>query len=153
METPRYTNLLAAFRSAIDGIDRFDEDVAAGQLAKRALRKLRRAAAIPADAADEELHKLRIRAKRARYAAELAALGGGKAPARSVEAFKKLQDVIGEHQDAVVAEAKLRSVATAGSAVAAGRLIEREHARRTARRSEYRDAVETALKRGGKAFG
>jgi len=152
METPRYTNLLAAFRSAIDGIDRFDEDVAAGQLAKRALRKLRRAAAIPADAADEELHKLRIRAKRARYAAELAALGGGKAPARSVEAFKKLQDVIGEHQDAVVAEEQLRRVALPETHVAAGRLIERERRRKLEMRARYPKALRAALRKGKKAF-
>jgi CHAD domain-containing protein len=114
------------------------------------MKQLRRASdGLPADPSDEELHAVRIRAKRARYAAELA---GGKKLKPAIAALKRVQDVIGEHQDAVVAETKLRAVATAGSAVAAGRLIERERARRAARRAEYAEALEAALRRG-KALG
>jgi CHAD domain-containing protein len=60
--------------------------------------------ALEPDSGDSELHAARIRAKRARYAAELAAPELGDAGARFVDAAKTLQDVLGEHQDSVVAE-------------------------------------------------
>ena len=88
----------------------------------------------------DEARALRRRARRRQGSDEVLA------------ALKRVQDVIGEHQDAVVAEERLRAVTTAGTAVAAGRLIERERSRRRARRSEYRDALDVALKRGRKAL-
>jgi CHAD domain-containing protein len=83
---------------------------------------------------DAALHAVRIKVKRARYAAELARLDG------YVRAAKALQDVLGEHQDAVVAEARLRSVAAAypEAALAAGRLVERERSRRARAREGWR---------------
>jgi CHAD domain-containing protein len=94
--------------------------------------------ALAPDSPDEELHAARIRVKRARYAAELE---GDRA---YVQAAKRLQDVLGEHQDAVVAIGKLRDLAARmpDAAVAAGRLIEREHER--ARRT--RDAWKASWK-------
>ena len=75
---------------------------------------------------DDDLHAARIKVKRARYAAELARLEP------YVRAAKALQDVLGEHQDSVGAEARLRIVAAGRpeTAIAAGRLVEREHERR-----------------------
>ena len=72
---------------------------------------------------------------------------------RYIDALKRVQDVIGEHQDAVVAEQRIRSLAGAESALVAGRLIERERARKLARRAEYPGALGKALRRGRKAFG
>ena len=48
-----------------------------------------------------------------------------------MKAAKRLQDVLGEHQDAVVAQERLRALAARepAAAMAAGRLIERERAR------------------------
>lgn len=153
METSRYAELLDAFRGAIDALGAFDGDGSAGGIAKRPLRKLRRAAgALEAEPADDELHAVRIAAKRARYAAELAALGGSKSAARTVKAFKRLQDVLGEHQDAVVAEERLRRVAGPETRVAAGRLIERERRRKAEMRDRYPAALRKALRRGRKAF-
>ncbi|MEX2659280.1 MAG: CHAD domain-containing protein, partial [Acidimicrobiales bacterium] len=60
---------------------------------------------------DEDLHKVRIRAKRARYAAELASLSAGK-PARSfAKAIAGLQDVLGALHDATVSQAWLQAAA------------------------------------------
>jgi len=59
-------------------------------------------------AADEELHLVRIRAKRARYAAEALAPVFGKPAHAFAEAAIALQDILGEHQDAVVARTWLR---------------------------------------------
>jgi CHAD domain-containing protein len=82
---------------------------------------------------DETLHGLRIALKRARYAAELAA-PASKAGRRFIARARELQDVLGEHQDAVVAEERLRSATVAdtrsAAAFAAGRLAERQVARR-----------------------
>ena len=73
----------------------------------RALRK--RARALGDEPLNEELHAIRIRAKRARYAAEAVAPLFGK-PARAfAEAAADAQEVLGELNDAVVAEQWLRS--------------------------------------------
>jgi len=150
----RYRALLAAFEEAIATLPEPEGEADAAGIARDGQRRLRKAAAeLPPDPPDEELHAVRIRAKRARYAAELAALGGGKAEARAVEALKRLQDVIGEHQDAVVSEARLRKLARAKTAIAAGRLIERERERKAAMRAAYPRAVKDALSAGKKAFG
>ena len=79
---------------------------------------------------------MRIKVKRARYAAELSGAGD------YVKAAKALQDVLGEHQDAVVAAEQLRDLATRmpDTALAAGRLVEREHARASRGRDEWRSA-------------
>ena len=51
-----------------------------------------------------ELHKARKAGKRARYAAELGRpVLGKKKATNSVHRYQNLQDILGEHQDAVVA--------------------------------------------------
>ena len=91
---------------------------------------------------DDALHEARIHAKRTRYATELARPALGKRAAGVLEAAKELQDVLGAHQDAVVAEQVLREqvVAAPGAGVAVGRLIERERRRRVEARGAYRAA-------------
>lgn len=127
---------------------------------RKPYRKLRKAvAALPADPADDELHALRIRGKRLRYAAELAKPVAAKKQARRIEqvivASRRLQDVLGEHQDAVVAADRMRGLACppAGEASAdrssvdgaicfvAGRIAERERARRARARTRWQPAV------------
>ena len=100
-------------------------------------KRLRKAVKTLDDAShDQELHAVRIHVKRARYAAELAGF------ANYVQAAKVLQDVLGEHQDAVVAAERLRELAARmpDTELAAGRLIEREHARAVRGRDEWRSA-------------
>ena len=60
--------------------------------------------------------------------------------------------MIGEHQDAVVAEERLRAVARGRTAMAAGRLIEVERRRRREARAAYPDVLDRALERGKRAF-
>jgi CHAD domain-containing protein/adenylate cyclase class IV len=151
----RYLRLLDAFAAAVASLPDIDARDGLRPVAATELRKLIKAAReLSAEPADDELHGLRILAKRARYAAELVAVGdSGKPLARYLLALKSLQDVIGAHQDAVVAEARIRRVARAKTAVAAGRLIERERKRRRASRSEYPAVLARALRRGGKTLG
>ncbi len=58
--------------------------------------------------ADDLLHAARKAGKRARYAVELAAPALGKKADKLIAARKDLQDVLGEHQDSIVAAAFLR---------------------------------------------
>lgn len=95
---------------------------------------------------DAEVHRLRISLKRARYAAELSAPRTKKGR-RFFEHAKALQTLLGEHQDAVVAEQQLRSStvvdARTAAAFVAGRVAERQVARRT----QLREQIPAAWKR------
>ena len=55
----------------------------------------------------EQLHALRIRAKRARYALEFMGDLSGKHGKRLVKRLVELQDLLGSHQDAVVAAERI----------------------------------------------
>ena len=106
------------------------------QLAARELRRLvGRVRSLGSRPGDEELHDLRIRVKRVRYATELGGAPAGKRTRRVVKAATRLQDILGEHQDAAVGEERLREVAqrydASGVAFAAGRIAERERLRRS----------------------
>jgi CHAD domain-containing protein len=102
-------------------------------------RRTRKAfARLDGDSPDADLHRGRIRVKRARYAAELASHELGKRGARFVDAAKRLQDVLGEHQDAVVAEERIRAWAgKADGAGAADALLRQEDERKAARRADW----------------
>jgi CHAD domain-containing protein len=105
-----------------------------------------------AEPKDEELHRVRIRTKRARYAAE--AVGG---ESRFVARAKDVQDTLGEHQDAVVAEERIRELVaqvrgTGRTALAAGRLIERQRARRAAARAAWPKAWKRLRAAGDNAW-
>ncbi len=81
-------------------------------LVQKPWKKLRRdVRALDDDPPDHALHQVRIRAKRARYAAEAVAPALGQQARRFGKAVAKLQDVLGDHQDAVVAASWLRDVA------------------------------------------
>lgn len=67
------------------------------------------------DGGDEELHKARKAGKRARYAIELAAPLLGRKANKRIKRYKKLQDILGDHQDGVVAAALLRRLAAASA--------------------------------------
>jgi CHAD domain-containing protein len=151
LESERYLRLLDSFGEALETLPKFRGKL--NTLASDELKRLRRAAdGVSPDASDDDVHALRISAKRARYAGELAALAGGKKLAKYVETTTAVQDAIGEHQDAVVAEARLRELGTGERAVAAGRLIEREAERRAAARERYPALVSDALERGRAAL-
>jgi len=155
LQSERYFELLDSFESAVTELAEVSSVVQAHEIAGAEFAELRLAAEqLAPDPTDPELHALRITAKRARYGAELMATGRATKPLlRYLEALKELQDVVGEHQDAVVSEATLRKLARPQTAVAAGRLIERERLRRTEQRVRYPEALAAVLRRGSKVFG
>jgi len=87
------------------------------RLARKPWKRLRRDyVALGADPPDAALHAVRIRAKRARYAVEaVAAAIDSDQPRKFAAALTGLQDVLGDHQDAVVAEAWLRARIASGN--------------------------------------
>jgi CHAD domain-containing protein len=90
--------------------------------------------------ADDALHQVRIRAKRVRYAAEALAPVLGRKAARFARAAADLQEILGEHHDAVVTGRLLRersAGAPAEVAFAAGELAGLEAAAAERARSEW----------------
>ena len=149
----RYLELLTRLEDAVASPRIVDDSTTLASVWAREFGKLRKAArAIDENSPDEQLHDLRIRAKRARYAAELAAEELGDKGRRFVAAAKRLQDVLGAHQDAVVAEAQIRELLSdakaAGAQRAGGRLIERECTRRAAARADLGGAWKQLVRAG-----
>jgi len=135
LRSDEYLALLDDTARTIDELGPSGSSVTLDELADKAFKKVRKAVRhLPDKPGDEELHAVRKKGKRARYAAELA---GRKKP---VQRAKKLQDVLGEHQDAVVAAERLRELATGAAteqALVAGRLVQREEERRIEARAAW----------------
>jgi CHAD domain-containing protein len=134
LRSERYLALLASIEAAAAG----PPPGGAGSLraqVKHDFKKLRKAMrGVEEEPTDEAIHKARIKGKRARYATELLGEELGKPGAKLVAAAKDFQDAAGEHHDAVVAEARLRSllrgVRAQRTALAAGILVSRQRSRR-----------------------
>ena len=152
LEDERYLRLL-------DRLDAAEEPPAAASpgtetlatVWSRELKRLRRTIArLDDDSTDQELHRARIRVKRARYAAELALHELGDPGRRFVEATKKLQDVLGEHQDACVAVERFgaRAVGADRDDEAVKRLLAREKARRRRARAGWPKAWKQVQREG-----
>jgi CHAD domain-containing protein len=138
LDGERYDALLDRFEEVLTTLEPSASEVTLEKLARRELNRLRAdVRALDEEPADDAMHAIRKRTKRARYAYELSA-------AKSVvERAKALQDVLGEYQDSVVTEERLRALALAApadQALAAGLLIEHERARRTKARASWRKA-------------
>lgn len=125
------------------------------ELVRAEYRRLSKAVqAAGQDPPDEVLHALRIHGKRLRYTGELAAAAGRRPVRRLVESTVALQDVLGEHQDACVAQHRVRlllhglgDVVDVGVAFAAGRLVEREELSRIETRQAWLTAWQQVQER------
>ena len=70
---------------------------------------MRRARQVPrGQARDVALHEARKSARRARYAAEAARPASGKPARKFARQMKKVQSVVGDHQDTVIARQAAR---------------------------------------------
>jgi CHAD domain-containing protein len=105
--------------------------------------------ALPDDPSDAELHEVRIRAKRCRYASEAVTAVVGKPARRFAQEIATLQDVLGEHQDATVAERWLRDTARAGGreTFVAGELAAFARADAASARAEWPEAWRRARRK------
>ena len=107
------------------------------------------------DPPDHELHQIRIRAKRARYAAEAVEPVIGKPAGDFADAVADIQSELGDHQDAVVGEAWLREAAGAGrrpAVLVAGMLIAAERASAASTRDGWRQVWDAANRRKLRAW-
>jgi CHAD domain-containing protein len=145
LDAPRYAELLGTFSQFVHAPPLADADASLTKLAGREFRRLdRHVKALGVDPSNDDLHRARIQAKRLRYATEVGAHVLGKEGRKIVAAAKRFQDVVGAHQDAVAAETLIREALRrsrgVGTGVAAGRLIERERARRAEARAGLPEA-------------
>ena len=145
LDSPRYLALLDRLEGLDGSLPAGPGDETPERTLRRAAREVRRKLRrVSPSSPDARLHELRIAAKHARYAAELADRAVGKRARRLAARAAKLQDVLGEHQDAVVAEQQLGLLAAGAPpevAFAAGRLAERQRARRRSARRSMRKAA------------
>ncbi len=104
LSDPWYVGLLNRVQAATDEPRIIAAKSPSRLLAGEHRRARRRARQAPADTAgDAELHELRKAVKHARYAAELAAATGVKGARGYVKRATEVQDILGDHQDGVIA--------------------------------------------------
>jgi CHAD domain-containing protein len=125
-------------------------DIAAAQFKtlRRAVKKL------PKHPSAEDLHAIRIKVKHARYAAELAQPIVGRRAERFIRKAKTLQDILGEHQDAVVAERYVRRAAgkAPGARLLTRWLVDRQGERRAEARAAFTEQWPGLKRRGRRAW-
>ena len=155
MSGDRYLDLLDALVVGAQAPKMRDE---AGEPARRVVAELvgrpwrhlkKTVGQLPPDPSDAELHQVRIRAKRARYAAEAALPAVGAEAKDFAKALAGLQTVLGDHQDAVVAEEWLRKAASEAGraeALSAGELIAVQRAEAEACRAAWPGAWKKVVK-------
>lgn len=157
LDSRRY---LALVNALIDsgGAPPLADEVDGERRARRPVRKLvrktwrrtaRAVARLDGDPSDEDLHEIRKRAKRARYAAELATAALHEEADPLADRLADLQDVLGELQDAVVAQERLTMLVRRGrltieAAFVAGKLVCLEDEARSDARDRWSAAWESA---------
>jgi len=157
MRSARYLGFLSKLEQALHEPVVVESDCRVEDIAARAFRKLSKAMRdLPPSPSNADLHQVRIKAKRARYAAELAEASGGKSATRFIKAAKGFQDLLGTHHDAVLGEQYMREFVARlpgeRAAFAAGLLMARAHQRRDHVRDTFRAAWKRVKKRGKKAW-
>jgi CHAD domain-containing protein len=158
LTSARYLDLIRRLQQAAQDPSVVESLIGIRQLAEGEFRKLRKAIRrLRLSPSDVALHKIRIKTKRARYAAELARSSVGKLAIRFMKAARAVQDLLGQHQDAIQAERYLRQFVRYSTSVRAGFLAggmaERQRYRRDMVRREMTPLFKTLLKRGKKAWG
>lgn len=153
----RYLTFINRMVEAAKAPRLIDTNITLEDIAAKEFKKLRKAVqrldAVPTDA---DLHRVRIKAKRARYAAELARSAVGKSAKKFIRCVEALQDLLGKHQDAVVGEQRVRALFAESTgqraAFAAGRLVERQRQRRDHARASFWSLWKKVDKRGRKLW-
>ena len=111
LRSPRFMDLVHAFDALPAWTSPADQPLLDD--APRRLRRVfkdfaKRARKLEPDSPSRAFHKVRIRAKRLRYAAEFLAVAYGKPAERLVKRLTSLQDVLGDLQDGVVGDEHIR---------------------------------------------
>jgi CHAD domain-containing protein len=153
IETDRFRGLMRRFSETVPALHSSDGNASVARLARKELERLRTAYdKLEPDASDDDIHEVRIRAKHARYAAELAATTAGARFEDLANALAQVQDIIGDHHDAVVAEHRVRELATDESRLAAGRIVEHERRLRCEALAALPDAMRRVARRADRVL-
>lgn len=130
LRSDRYLNLLNHFEDSLNHLPFQPTPLTITELARKAFHKVQDFV----NTSDSlfrksELHRIRRLLKRARYALELAEPLLGKRAKRFLQQAKDAQDLLGQHQDAVVAEQRLLALKQhsrgTGIAYVTGLMVER----------------------------
>jgi CHAD domain-containing protein len=119
LQSPRYFRLLTELERFTGDAGAGEETVAteASRSVRRALRRFERAAEAALEVpGPERLHVLRIAAKRLRYLLEFLEEVLGAAARRPLKRLVGLQDLLGAHQDAIVAADRILEYLASASA-------------------------------------
>ena len=155
LEGARYPRLMSRLKTVLGRAPRRPLAVSLPEAAAVQWKKARRAVKrLPARPTAAELHEVRVKVKHARYAAELAAEAVGRPANRFVEQAKRIQDILGEHQDAVVIEEYLHDVIDGreGAHALEQQLIGRQRKRREKMRAAFDRRWPKLERRGRKAW-
>ncbi|HBP87911.1 MAG TPA: CYTH and CHAD domain-containing protein [Nitrospirales bacterium] len=130
LQSDRYLNLLNHFEDSLPHLPFQPSPLTISELARKAFHKVQDFVKSSNSLFPKsEMHRTRILLKRARYATELAEPMLGKSGKRFLQQAKLTQDLLGQHQDAVVAEQRLLSLKQhsrgTGIAYVIGLMVER----------------------------
>jgi CHAD domain-containing protein len=157
LDSARYARLLDRLGKAVRRPRSVRANLSLRAIAAGQFKKLRKAVkTLPKNPSDDDLHAVRIKVKRARYAAELAQAQVGRPAKRFVARAKEMQAILGEHQDAVVAEERLRTLLGGAHSRPVGRLanklVKRQRDRREAAQMDFFERWPKLARRGQKAW-
>jgi CHAD domain-containing protein len=157
LRSARYVEFIERLVEAANEPSVIENNVTLKDIAAREFKRLRKTVGrLDATPTDSDLHRVRIKTKRARYAAELAESVVGHRATRFIRSAKALQDLLGKHQDAVVGEQRVRTLFAEAkgqrAAFTAGRIVERLRHRRDDARAAFRPLWNKVNRRGKKAW-
>jgi CHAD domain-containing protein len=117
LDSMRSRGVRARLAALSDNDRRTRQDTPLGEVATQLVRPLLRALiragrrAVDGEPSPEALHRVRVRGKRLRYALETMGGLGGRRLDKLIRRLAQLQELLGEHQDAVTQMAWLRAYA------------------------------------------
>jgi len=151
----RYGRLLTRLDASLADPPIASTDLSLLVAAAAEFKKLRRAVkALSGHPGAGDLHAIRIRVKRARYAAELVRAAAGEPGERFLDQAKTVQDILGEHQDAVILEQYLHDIVgrRAASHGLEQQLLERQRRRQKKTRAAFFEEWPKLDRRGRKLW-
>ena len=157
LKSARYFDLVRQLQQAAQNPSIMESPVTLFEIANREFKKLRKAIRrLGRSPSHAKLHEVRIKTKRARYAAELAVWSVGKPASRFMKQAMAVQGLLGVYQDALQAETHIRAFLKQSTSVragfVAGRLVERQRQRRETVRKTMKPLLRRLLKRGKSAW-
>ena len=155
LDSPRYPRIVEQLETFLTRPPASATDVSLPDVAATEWKRLRKAVQkLPGRPSVDELHAVRIKVKRARFAAELARAAAGERGKRFIHQAKKLQDILGDLQDAVVIEQYLHdAIDHTEPAQALGKdLVKRQRKRRKKARAAFFEEWPKLKRRGREAW-